>query len=91
VARLEAIQMLCRLCFPSWLQVIWDGCQEVASQWTYHQDSYVEQRLGFQDPEHPDHVYKLHKVLYKLYFVKTTFSININFVSIYLVNILILS
>jgi hypothetical protein len=27
---------------------------------------YVEQPLGFEDPKHPHHVYKLHKVLYGL-------------------------
>jgi hypothetical protein len=28
--------------------------------------SYVEQPLGFEDPQSPHHVYKLHKVLYGL-------------------------
>jgi hypothetical protein len=27
---------------------------------------YVEQPPGFEDPKHPNHVYKLHKVLYGL-------------------------
>ena len=27
---------------------------------------YVEQPLGFEDPKHPNHVYKLHKALYGL-------------------------
>ena len=27
---------------------------------------YVEQPPGFEDPKHPDYVYKLHKVLYRL-------------------------
>jgi hypothetical protein len=30
------------------------------------QEVYVEQPLGFQDKEYPNHVYKLHKVLYGL-------------------------
>ena len=27
---------------------------------------YVEQPLGFEDPKHPNYVYKLHKALYGL-------------------------
>jgi len=32
----------------------------------YHEEVYVEQPKGFQDPHHPHHVYKLKKALYGL-------------------------
>jgi len=49
---------------PSWFQVVSDGCKEFIS--VLQEEIYVEQPKGFQDPHHPNHVYKLKKALYGL-------------------------
>jgi hypothetical protein len=49
---------------PSWFQVVSDGCKEFISD--LQEEIYVEQPKGFQDPHHPNHVYKLKKALYGL-------------------------
>ena len=66
VARLEAIRILCAYaCFMNFKLYQMD-VKSAFLNGILSEEVYVEQPPGFEDPEHPNHVYKLTKALYGL-------------------------
>ena len=48
------------------MEPTWQLCLMDRAQLKIHELVYVEQPPGFEDPKHPNYVYKLHKALYGL-------------------------
>ena len=64
VARLEAIRILLAYVAHHEFKLCHMDVKSAFLNGPLSELVYVEQPLGFEDPKHPHHVYKLHKVLY---------------------------
>jgi hypothetical protein len=66
VARLESIRILLAYATHHDFKLHQMDVKSVFLNGPLQEEVYVEQPLGFEDPNFPDHVYKLHKALYGL-------------------------
>ena len=66
VARLEAIRLLLTFTCIMNFKLFHMDVKSVFLNGRIEEEVYVDQPLGFMDYEHPNHVYKLKKVLYGL-------------------------
>jgi hypothetical protein len=66
VARLEAIRILLAFATHHNFKLHQMDVKSDFLHGLISEEVYVEQPLGFEDPQFPNHVYKLHKVLYGL-------------------------
>ena len=67
IARLEAIRLFLAFASFKGFTVFQLDVKSAFLYGKVRELVYVEQPLGFSDPEHPDHVYKLDKALYGLH------------------------
>jgi hypothetical protein len=66
VARLESIRVLLAIACHLGFKLYQMDVKSAFLNGLLQEEVYVEQPKGFQDPSHPDHVYKLKKALYGL-------------------------
>jgi hypothetical protein len=66
VARLESIHMLLAYATHHGFKLYQMDIKSSFLNGLIKKEVYVEQQPGFESEEHPNHVYKLHKVLYGL-------------------------
>jgi hypothetical protein len=66
VARLESIRILLVYATHHDFNVYQMDIKSAFLNWPINEEVYVEEPSGFEDQERPNHVYKLHKVLYGL-------------------------
>jgi hypothetical protein len=66
VARLESIRILLSIACHLGFKLYQIDIKSAFLNGILQEEVYVEQPKGFQDPHHPDHVYKLKKALYGL-------------------------
>jgi hypothetical protein len=68
VARLESIRILLSIAYHLGFKLYQMGVKSAFLNDILQEEVYVEHPKGFQDPHHPQHVYKLKKALYGLKF-----------------------
>jgi hypothetical protein len=66
VARLESIRILLAYATHHGFKLYQMNVKSAFLNGSIKEEVYVEQPLGFEDEEYPNHVYKLHKALYGL-------------------------
>ncbi|CAL8163300.1 unnamed protein product [Prunus armeniaca] len=66
VARLESVQLLLSIACHLRFKLHQMGVKNVSLNGVLKEEVYVDQPEGFQDPIHPNHVYRLKKALYGL-------------------------
>jgi hypothetical protein len=66
IARLESIRILLAYATHHDFKLHQMDVKSAFLNGPLHEEVYVEQPLGFEDPNFPNHVYKLHKALYGL-------------------------
>jgi len=66
VARLEAVRLLLAYACLSGFKIFQMDVKSAFLNGFIDEEVYVSQPLGFEDHNHPDHVYKLQKALYGL-------------------------
>jgi hypothetical protein len=66
VARLESIRILLAYATHHGFKLYQMNVKSAFLNGPIKEEVYVEQPLGFEDEEYPNHVYKLHKALYGL-------------------------
>jgi hypothetical protein len=66
VARLESIRMLLTYATHYSFKLYQMDVKGVFLNGLIKEEVYVEQPLGFESEEYPNHIYKLHKALYRL-------------------------
>ncbi|CAM8921260.1 unnamed protein product [Rhodiola kirilowii] len=66
VARLEAIRLLLALACHLKFKLFQMDVKSAVLNGLLNEEVYVAQTKGFEDPHHPDHVYRLKKALYGL-------------------------
>ena len=66
VARLESIRLLLAIACLMNFKLYQMNAKSAFLNGFFNEEVYVEQLKGFEDPHHPNHVYKLKKVLYGL-------------------------
>ncbi|MBN8156845.1 hypothetical protein J0J30_22820, partial [Vibrio vulnificus] len=66
VARLEAIRLLCAFASHRKIKLYQMDVKSAFLNGYIQEEVYVKQPPGFEDVDHPDHVYKLNKALYGL-------------------------
>jgi hypothetical protein len=66
VARLESIHILLAYATHHYFKLYQMDVKNAFFNRPIKEEVYMEQLLGFEDKEYPNHVYKLHKALYGL-------------------------
>jgi hypothetical protein len=66
IARLESIHILLAYTTHHYFKLYQMDVKSAFFNRPIKEEVYVEQLLGFEDKEYPNHVYKLHKALYGL-------------------------
>ena len=66
VARLEVVRLLLAFACMSGFKLFQMDVKSAFLNGIINEEVYVEQPLGFEDHQHPNHVYKLKKALYGL-------------------------
>lgn len=66
VARLESIRLLLSIACLMSIKLFQMDVKSAFLNGFLNEEVFVEQPKGFEDPQHPDHVYKLKKALYGL-------------------------